>query len=334
MHKKIITLCCCWLLISLSLLAQFDPLPSWNAGPAKQAIVEFVQATCDPESVQFVPASDRIATFDQDGTLWVEHPLYTQGVFALDRIKELSSEHPEWESEEPFKAILNGDKQAINEFTEHDWAYIIAASHSGMSNDDFLKIVAKWLASAKHPRFNLPYTQLVYQPMLEVMDYLRANAFKTYIVTGGGQEFVRTLGQSAYAIPPEQIIGSSVLTKYEYQKNGVPLLMRLPKLFFNANNEGKAIGINLFIGKRPTASFGNSDGDKEMLEWTQAGNGKKLMMLVLHDDSVREYAYGPAGGLPPTKVGTFSESLLKQATKQGWIVISMRKDWNRIFPYE
>lgn len=333
MQKNIIALCCFFITLFSLLVAQDDPLPSWNEGPAKQAIFEFVRATCDPASPKYVSPPDRIATFDQDGTLWVEHPLYTQAVFALDRVKELAPQHPEWNEEEPFKAIIANDIQAISKFGEHDWALIIAATHTGMSVDKFFQIVARWLASAKHPRFDQLYTKLVYQPMLEVMDFLRANAFKTYIVTGGGQDFVRVYAQSVYGIPPEQVIGSSTVTKYEYQ-NGIPSLMRVPKVFFISNFDGKAVGINLFIGKIPYAAFGNSDGDREMLEWTQSGNGKRLMMLVHHDDPKREYAYGPAGGLPNTSVGTFSESLMIEAKNKEWIVISMKKDWKRIFSFD
>ena len=318
MSNKLLTCCCFFLLILPPLMAQGNKLPSWNEGPAKQAILEFVRATCDPSSPKYVPPADRIATFDQDGTLWVEHPLYTQAIFALDRVKELAPTHPEWKNEEPFKAIISSDQLAIAKFAEHDWALIIAATHSEISIDNFLQIAAQWLATAKHPRFHQPYTKLVYQPMLEVMDYLRTNGFKTYIVTGGGQEFVRVYSQSVYDIPPELIIGSSIATKYEYQQNGIPLLMRLPKVFFISNFDGKAIGINLFIGKRPYAAFGNSDGDREMLEWTQAGNGTRLMMLVHHDDPIREYAYGPAGGLPDSSVGTVFR-ITHERSKKTWL---------------
>ncbi len=321
------------LVIFSSLIAQENVLPSWKEGAAKQAIMEFVHATCDLGSPKYVQPADRIATFDQDGTLWVEHPLYVQAIFALDRVKELAPAHPEWKNKEPFQAIMSDDKKAIAKFAEHDWELIIAATHSGMSTDNFSQIASHWLASAKHPRFNQPYTKLVFQPMLEVMEYLRVNGFKIYIVTGGGQEFVRVYGQPVYGIPPEQIIGSSIATKYEYQQNGTPILMRLPKVFFITNFDGKAIGINLFIGKRPYAAFGNSDGDREMLEWTQAGPGTRLMMLVLHDDAEREYAYGPADGLPDTTVGTFSDALMAEAKKRNWTVISMKNDWKRIFPF-
>jgi phosphoglycolate phosphatase-like HAD superfamily hydrolase len=307
-----------------------DPLPSWNDGPAKQAIVAFVTATTTKGGPDFVAPADRIATFDNDGTLWVEHPLYTQAMFALDRVSALAPEHPEWKTQEPFKSVLAGDREAMAKFSEGDWAKIIAATHAGMSTEDFLKIVQEWLAEAKHARFRQPYTQLIYQPMLEVMDYLRANGFRTYIVTGGGQEFVRVFSEQVYGIPVEQVVGSSIATKYESQA-GRPVLMREPKIFFIDDKDGKPLGINLFIGKRPYAAFGNSGGDREMLEWTQAGGGNRLMMLVLHDDAEREYAYGPAGGLPDTKVGTFSASLMDEAQGRGWVVISMKNDWKQIF---
>ena len=308
-------------------------LPSWNDGPAKQAILDFVHATIDQASPSFVPSEDRVATFDQDGTLWVEHPIYAQAMFALERVRVLAAAHPEWKNDEPFKAILSGDLEAVGHFTEKDWTEIIGATHAGMSTDEFLDIAKQWLETAQHPRFKRLYTELVYQPMLEVMDYLRAAEFDTYIVTGGGQEFVRVYGQRVYGIPPEQVVGSSTATKYEI-KDGKPVLMRLPKVFFIDDHDGKPIGINLFIGKRPYAAFGNSDGDREMLEWTGAGDGARLKMLVYHDDAEREYAYGPAGGLPDTKVGTFSQSLMAEAKSRAWTVISMKNDWKRVFTFE
>jgi phosphoglycolate phosphatase-like HAD superfamily hydrolase len=310
-----------------------DPLPSWNDGQAKQAILNFVEQVTVSSRPTYVPAENRIATFDNDGTLWVEHPLYTQAIFALDRVKTLAPEHPEWKTTEPFKSVLAGDKEGMAKFGEQDWAHIIGATHAGMTTEAFLEIAKQWLTTAKHPRFQRPYTELVYQPMLEVMNYLRNNGFKTYIVTGGGQEFVRVYAQKVYGVPPEQVVGSSIATKYEY-RDGKPVLMRLPKVFFIDDHAGKATGINLFIGKRPYAAFGNSDGDREMLEWTTAGEGKRLGMLVLHDDAEREYAYGPAAGLPDSKVGTFTSGLYDAAKKKDWIVISMKKDWKIIFPFE
>ena len=313
--------------------AQPTSLASWNDGPAQQAIVDFVRITTDKASQSYVPPEDRIATFDQDGTLWVEHPLFTQAMFALDRVRALAPAHPEWKTEQPFKTVLSGDPGALATLTEKDWTEIVGATHAGMSNDEFQAIAKQWLETAQHPRFKRPYTDLVYQPMLEVMAYLRANGFRTYIVSGGGQEFMRVYAERVYGIPPEQIVGSSIVTHYE-MKNGQPVLMRLPKVFFIDDKDGKAVGINLFIGKRPYASFGNSDGDREMLEWTAAGAGVRLKMLVLHDDAVREYAYGPAASLPDTKLGAFTPALYDKAKKSGWTVISMKNDWKRIFPFE
>jgi phosphoglycolate phosphatase-like HAD superfamily hydrolase len=310
-----------------------DPLVSWNDGPAKEAIRNFVRATTDPSSRALVPPEDRIATFDQDGTLWVEHPIYTQAMFALDRVHQLAPQHPEWRNQEPFKAVLSGDMAAIAKFSERDWAEIVFLTHSGMSQAAFLEIVRQWMATAKHPRFKRRYTELVYQPMLEVMGYLRANGFKTYIVTGGGQDFVREYAQKVYGVPTEQVVGSSLVTKLETTE-GKPEVTRLPKLFLDDDHAGKVIGIDLFIGKRPYAAFGNSTGDREMLEWTGAGDGARLKMLVHHDDERREYAYGPAGGLPDTNVGTFSQRLMDEANARSWTVISMKSDWKRIFPFE
>jgi phosphoserine phosphatase len=311
---------------------QTDPLPSWNNGAAKQSILSFVKHVTDKSNSTYVEPQDRIATFDQDGTLWVEHPIYTQAAFAIDRVRELAPQHPEWKQRDPFKAVIAGDRAAIGKFSEADWELIVAATHAGMTTEAFLGIVREWLAKARDPRFHRRYTELVYQPMLEVMDYLRANGFKIYIVSGGGQEFMHTYSQRVYQVPPEDVIGSSILTRYEYQ-DGKPVLMREPKVFFIDDHEGKAVGINLFIGKRPYAAFGNSTGDQQMLEWTQAGGRPRLMMLVLHDDAKREYAYGPAQGLPDTKVGTFSRELYDEAKERGWIVISMRHDWKRIFGF-
>jgi hypothetical protein len=318
---------------------QGDSLGSWNDGPAKDAVVRFVRDTTDKSSPKYVEPADRIATFDQDGTLWTEHPIYGQAAFALARVVEMAPKHPDWKTKEPFKSVLAGDREAMGKFTEADWLQIVAVTHTGMSNEAFTGLVQDWLSKAKAPRFDRPYTDLVYQPMLEVMQYLRANGFRTYIVTGGGQEFVRVYSEKVYGVPPEQVVGSSIVTTY-VNTSGKPVLMREPKVFFIDDGPGKAIGINMFIGKRPLAAFGNSgsadfkSGDTQMLEWTQAGDGARLMMLVLHDDAKREYAYGPAGGLPNTSVGTFSEALLTEATKNAWVVISMKNDWKRIFSFD
>jgi phosphoglycolate phosphatase-like HAD superfamily hydrolase len=308
------------------------PLASWDDGPAKAAILNFVRATTDRSSKDFVPPEDRIATFDQDGTLWVEHPLYTQAMFALDRVHALAPQYPEWQSQEPFKAVLSNDQTALGRFSEGNWAEIIFLTHSGMSQAAFREIAAQWIASAKHPRFHRLYTELVYQPMIEVLQLLHGNGFKTYIVSGFGQYFMRIYTQRVYGIPSEQVLGSSVVTKYQIA-NGTPELMREPKLLLNCNFGGKPVAIDLFIGKRPYAAFGNSTGDRQMLEWTGAGNGTRLKMLVHHDDATREYAYGPVGGLADTTVGTFDQSLMDEAKSRGWVVVSMKNDWQRIFAF-
>jgi hypothetical protein len=310
-----------------------DPLPSWNDGAAKEAILKFVRETTDESSPSFVPPDDRVAVFDQDGTLWVEHPLYTQGVFALDRIRALAPSHPEWSEIEPYKSVIANDAQAIANFTKADWVAILAATHAGMTTEQFTETVQQWLATAKHPRYNRPYTDLVYLPMLEVIAWLRENGFQTYMVTGGGQLFVRAYARKVYGFSPAEIVGSSLVLSYQYD-GGKPVLMREPKLFFMDDGPGKAVGIELFIGQRPFAAFGNSNGDRQMLEWTGAGYGKRLMMLVLHDDPEREYAYGPANGLPNSDVGTFPQSLADEANAKGWFIISMKNDWKRIFLFE
>jgi phosphoserine phosphatase len=313
--------------------AQTAPLPSWTPGPAKQAIVDFVQTATDESSSHFVPPAERIATFDNDGTLWPSHPIYIQLAFALDRIKALAPQHPGWKEEQPFKAVLDNDMKALGAAGEKGLVELVMASHAGMSTAEFEKIVTDWFETAKHPRFKRRYTELAYQPMLEVLEYLRANGFKTFIVSGGGIEFMRPMTEAVYGIPPEQVIGSSIETRYEL-KDDKPVLMRLPKVHFIDDKAGKPVGINMFIGRRPVAAFGNSDGDRQMLEWTDASERARLMMLVLHDDAQREYAYGPANGLPDTEFGTFSQALMDEANKQGWVVISMKNDWRRIFAFE
>ena len=310
-----------------------DPLPSWNDGPTKTSIIKFVKDVTDKNSSVYVSTDERIATFDNDGTLWPSHPMYTQLAFALDRIKQLAPQHPEWKTKQPFKAVLDNDMKTLAASGEKGLAELVMVSHAGMSTAEFEKIVTDWFKTARHPRFKRPYTELAYQPMLELLAYLRANGFKTYIVSGGGIEFMRPMTEAVYGVPPEQVIGSSIETKYE-MKDGKLVLMRLPKIHFIDDKTGKPVGINMFIGKRPLAAFGNSDGDRQMLDWTDAGNGARLMMLVFHDDAKREYAYGPANGLPDTKFGTFSQSLMDEANKKGWIVISMKKDWNRIFVFQ
>ena len=311
-----------------------DPLPSWNDGAAKKAIVDFVQTTTTQGSPKFVPTEERIATFDQDGTLWVEHPVYSQLVYCLDRVPALVKAKPELADVEPFKTVLSGDREAIARLPEEDLLKIAVATLSGMSVDDFTTEVKKWSAGARDPRWKRPYTELTYLPMREVLTYLRANGYKTYIVTGGGQDFVRTYSERVYGIPPEQVVGTAGATTYGYDKDGRPFLTKDAKLILNDNNAGKAEGIHLMIGRRPHAAFGNTAGDQQMLEYTGAGDGVRLMMLVLHDDAKREYAYGPATGLPDTKVGAFSQALYDEAKKKGWTVISMQRDWKQIFSFE
>jgi phosphoglycolate phosphatase-like HAD superfamily hydrolase len=314
--------------------AQQDPLPSWNDGAAKTAIVEFVHATIDEASPTFVPPAERIATFDQDGTLWVEHPMYAQVVYCLERVPAVVKVKPELATVEPFKTVLSGDRAALAKLSMDDLVKILAATLTGMSVDDFRAQVKSWLESARDPRWKRPYTELTYLPMQEVLRYLRASDYKTYIVTGGGQDFVRVYSEAVYGIPPEQVVGTAGGTTYGYDQAGRPFLTKEPKLLLNDDKAGKPEGIHLMIGRRPHAAFGNSDGDRQMLEYTTAGAGTRLAMLVLHDDATREYAYGPARGLPDTKVGGFTPALSDEATRKGWTVISMKKDWKRIFSFE
>ena len=309
-------------------------LASWNDGPAKQAIIDFVRATTDASSSKFVPPEERIATFDQDGTLWVEHPMYTQVIYCLDRVPAVVAQKPQFKNREPFKTVLSGDREAMAKLSLPELEEILIATLTGMPVEVFEAEAKKWIETAKHPRWGRLYTELAYQPMLEVLQYLRANGYKTYIVTGGGQDFVRVSSQQLYGIPPEQVVGTASGTKYGYGKDGKPFLTKEPKLLLNDNNAGKPEGIHLEIGRRPRAAFGNSTGDRQMLEYTGAGDGARLMMLLLHDDAQREYAYGPAQGLPDTKVGTFTQALYDEAKKDGWTVISMKNDWKRIFAFD
>jgi len=303
-----------------------DPLPSWNDGPAKARIVAFVRAVTDQGGKDYVPPAERIATFDNDGTLWAEQPMYFQLLFALDRVKALAPKHPEWKTKEPFASLLKGDVGKALAGGEKAIAEIVMATHAGMTTEEFEKIARDWIATAKHPKTGRLYTEMVYQPMLEVLAYLRANGFKTFIVSGGGIEFMRPWTERVYGIPPEQVVGSSIKTKYE-MRNGKPALVRLPAINFIDDKVGKPVGINSHIGRRPIAAFGNSDGDRQMLEWTQGGGGARLMMLVHHDDAAREWAYGAK-----SRIGTFSDSLMAEAMKQGWTIISMKNDWKAVFP--
>jgi phosphoglycolate phosphatase-like HAD superfamily hydrolase len=314
--------------------AQADPLPSWNDGSAKIAIVNFVQGTTTPGGTNFVPVEERVATFDQDGTLWVEHPVYSQLIYVFDRVPALVKADPKLANVEPFKTVMSRNMAAISKLTMPDLEKLAGATLSGMTMDDFHAQVAAWIAQAEDPRWHKHYTDLTYQPMKEVMAYLRANGYKTYIVTGGGQDFVRTYAEATYGVPPEQVIGTAGAVKYVYPNDGTPHLVKLPKLIVNDNDAGKPEAIHLEIGRRPFAAFGNSTGDQQMLEYTKGGTGMRLSMIVLHDDATREYAYGPATGLPDSKVGTFTQGLYDEAMRSGWVVISMKKDWKKIFSWE
>jgi phosphoserine phosphatase len=318
--------------VPAAVAAEDNVLPSWNDGPARTAILDFITAATNEGDAGFVPVADRIATFDQDGTLWVEHPIYGQAVFAIDRVKAMAPDHPDWATTAPYDAILSGDQTALAGFSEKDWEQIIGATHAGMTVEAFQKIAAEWAATAKNPHFDRLYTQLAYQPMLEVLNLLRENDFRTYIISGGGQAFIRSYAEDVYGIPPEQVIGTTFETAYGYGSDGEPTLTKVAKLQLNNNNAGKPQDINLFIGKRPAIAFGNSTGDQQMLEWANAGERAHLAVIIYHDDAEREYAYGPAGGLPDTHVGTFTEALMTEAKNDGWAVVSMKNDWNQIFP--
>jgi haloacid dehalogenase-like hydrolase len=312
-----------------SALAQAGPdsLPSWNDGPAKSSITTFVRRVTAQGSPDFVPVEQRIATFDNDGTLWVEHPMYTQLAFALDRVKAMAPMHPEWKDKQPFKAVLEGDMKTLAESGERGLVEIIMVTHAGMTTAEFAKIVTDWIATARHPRFKRPYTELVYQPMLELLAYLRANDFKTFIVSGGGIEFMRPWSEPVYGVPPQQVVGSSIKTRFE-MRDGQPLLFRLPAVNFIDDKAGKPVGINEHIGRRPIAAFGNSDGDLEMLQWATMSGGVRLGLIVHHTDAEREYAYDR-----DTHFGRLDKALDAAAVNK-WTVVSMKTDWKVIFPPE
>jgi len=307
--------------------AQTDPLASWNDGPAKQAIVKFVGDVTKPGASTFVPPAERIATFDNDGTLWSEQPLYFQLAFALDQVKAMAPQHPEWKTQEPFKTLLAGDVKGVLAQGEKGLMPILAATHTGMTTEEFTKSVAAWAATAKHPRSGRLYTEMIYQPMVEVLSYLRANGFKTYIVSGGGIEFMRPWVEKAYGIPPEQVVGSSGVTKFEMRPSG-PVLLKEPKIEFVDDGPGKPVGINHFIGRRPLLAFGNSDGDHQMLQWTAAGGGPRFMGIVHHTDADREWAYDRT-----SHIGKLDKAW-DEALARGWTVVDMKKDWKRVYPFE
>ncbi len=326
-------------LITFTILATFtlalnaqaaDLLPSWNEGPAKQSIVQFVERVTKEGSPDFVPVPERIAVFDNDGTLWSEQPVPVQFYFVADRVKALAPQHPEWKTKEPFASILKGDLKAALEGGDHGLMELFMATHTGMTTDEFAQLVKDWIATAKHPTTGKSFLDMTYQPMLEVLAYLRANGFKNFIVSGGGIEFMRVWTEAAYGIPPEQVIGSSMKTKFEL-RDGKSVLVRLSELNFNDDKGEKPVGINQHIGRRPIAAFGNSVGDQQMLEYAQGGSGVRFELLVLHDDAVREFPYGPARGLPDVKYGYFTPALEEHAKKDGWTVVSMKEDWNTIF---
>ena len=301
-------------------------LPSWNEGPTKQSILDFVRGVKTAGGPHFVKPEERIAVFDNDGTLWSEQPFYFQVVFALDRMKAMAPQHPEWKDNPLYAAVLNNDMKAVAAGGLKALLELATITHAGMTTDEFAKIVADWIASARHPRFNRLYTDIIYQPMLELLAYLRANGFKTFIVSGGGVEFMRVWVEQVYGIPPEQVIGSSIVTKFEMVA-GVPVLTRLPQLNFMDDNVGKPVAINMHIGRKPIAAFGNSDGDLQMLQWTTASTGSRFGLLVRHTDPVREYAYDASS------MGKLDVAL-KEAAAKGWTVVDMKNDWNRVYPFE
>ena len=313
--------------LALARPGEGEPLPSWNDGPSKAAIVGFVTTVTKDGAPNFVKPAERIATFDNDGTLWAEQPMYVQLAFALDRVKALAPLHPEWKDKEPFASLVKGDVKGALAGGEPALAQIVMATHAGMTTEEFDQLVTDWLATAKHPTTRRPYTAMVYQPMLELLAYLRANGFKTFIVSGGGIDFMRPWTEKVYGIPPEQVVGSSIKTKYE-MRDGKPVLMRLPELHFIDDGAGKPVGIQGHIGRRPIAAFGNSDGDLQMFQWTTAGKGARLALIVHHTDAVREWAYDRA-----SSVGRLDKAL-DEATAKGWTVVDMKKDWKVIYPFE
>jgi phosphoglycolate phosphatase-like HAD superfamily hydrolase len=314
-----------------ALYAQGDPLPSWRDGTAKHSIIAFVEKVTTPGSPDFVPVSERIATFDNDGTLWSEQPVPVQLYFAIDRVKALAPQHPEWQTQEPFASLLKGDVNAALAGGDKAILELFMATHAGMSTVEFEQIVKAWMAGATNPKTGRRFTDMVFQPMLELLAYLRANGFKNFIVSGGGIEFMRPWTEQVYGIPPEQVVGSSIKTALEL-RDGKPVLMRLPELNFNDDRAGKPVGINAHIGRRPVMAGGNSNGDKEMLEYTDGGGGARFELLILHDDAAREFAYGPAQGLPDARLGAFRQDLYDEAQREGWTVVSMKNDWATIFP--
>jgi phosphoserine phosphatase len=326
-HSVIHAAVFCVLVTTTAVAQSRDPLPSWNDGTARKAIIAFVEKVTKKGSPDFVPPEERISTFDNDGCLWAEQPLYFQLLFSLDRVKALAPKHPEWKITEPFASLLKGNVKGALAGGEKAMLEIIMAAHAGMTTEEFEKIVKDWIATAKHPTTKRPYTEMVYQPMLELLAYLRANGFKTFIVSGGGIEFMRPWTERVYGIPPEQVVGSSIKTKFE-MVDGKPVLTRVPEINFVDDGPGKPVGINEHIGRRPIAAFGNSDGDLQMLQWTAAGSGPRFCLYVHHTDSEREWAYDRTSHIGKLDKG------LDQAAQRGWTVVDMKKDWKRVFAFE
>lgn len=317
-----------WSVAASATWAQVDALPSWNATAPKRAILDFVMRTTTAGSSDFVPVLERIATFDNDGTLWAEQPIYFQFAFAIDRVRQLAPKHPEWQTTEPFKSILAGDMANLLNAGEKGLLEVIAATHFGITTEEFTRAVDDWVVRARHPRFNRPYTELVYQPMLELLAFLRASGFKTFIVSGGGIEFMRPWTERVYGIPPEQVVGSSGVTKYVMARPDRPVLMKEDKVEFVDDGPGKPVGINRFIGRRPVLAFGNSDGDQQMLEWTAAGPGPRFMGIVHHTDAEREWAYDRK-----SHIGRLDKAW-DEAVRRGWTMVDMKADWKVVFPFE
>ena len=329
MRKNLLSLVsvACFIAAALAVSRTEDALPSWNDGDARDALVGFVQRVTKTGGPDFVPPAERIAVFDNDGTLWAEQPLYFQALYIFDRVAELAPEHPEWKTTEPFASILKGDTQAALAGGEKALLELMSATHSGISTEEFADSVHRWLEKARHPKTGKRYDEMIYQPMLEVLEYLRANGFKTFIVSGGGIDFMRVFAEEVYGVPPEQVFGSSIAAEYELI-DGVPTIVKLPKVHFIDDKAGKPVGIHMHIGRRPIAAFGNSDGDFEMLEWTAAGTGARLAMFVHHDDAEREWAYDRE-----SHIGKFARGL-DECESRGWVLTSMQEDWKRVFPFD
>jgi phosphoserine phosphatase len=318
----------CLLLVVLVLsgvVARADLLPGWNDGPARQRIERFVAAVTDPTSPDYVPPAERIAVFDNDGTLWTEQPMYFQLAFVFDRIREMAPQHPEWKTTQPFRAVLEGDMKGLHEAGEAGLAKLVMATHGGLTTEEFQRAAERWSREARHPRFDRPYPELAYAPMRQLLDYLRANGFRTFIVSGGGAEFIRAVSQPLYGIPPDQVIGSTLRTKYQV-RDGQGVVVQLPELEFVDDKSGKPVGLHRHIGRRPILAFGNSDGDFEMLEYTTTGPGPRLGLILHHDDADREYAYDR-----DSSVGRLARGL-DEAAKRGWTVVSMKNDWRVVYP--